>query len=76
MNRINIQSISLPRKHDQYHLNSEQTLLVVELLVRNKIVEDFDQISKKVHVDSVRKPIYKCFNFLDSNACCLFHLLC
>ncbi len=54
--RVDVERLALAREHDEDHLNGEQALAVVELLVGNQAVEHLHEIGEEVDVDGMREP--------------------
>ena len=59
MKRIDVEGFSLTREHSQHYLNGVQTLAIIKLVFGNKVVENFNQVGKEVHVDCMCEPALK-----------------
>ena len=56
MNGIDVKGFSLTREHNEHYLDGVQTLTIIELVVGNEVIENFNQVGKEVHVDRMSEP--------------------
>jgi hypothetical protein len=57
MNGIDVKGFSLTREHNEHYLDGVQTLTIIKLVICNEVIENFNQVGEKVHVDRMREPV-------------------